>query len=131
MVNKMMKVEETSIGTPKMPSRVMYMCPTMRWIYAGGVPYTPYDVEASEAVHRGVLDENLINSSRLPDYHSLNVRFDRRFFFQNTNIVFYLSIWNVYGRKNIGNYGWNEIENKQEASEQWSALPIFGIELEL
>ncbi|MEJ2542494.1 MAG: TonB-dependent receptor [Calditrichaceae bacterium] len=104
---------------------------SMRWIYAGGVPYTPYDVEASEAAHRGVLDENRINFSRLPDYHSLNVRFDKRFFFQNTNIVFYLSVWNIYGRKNIGVYSWNEIENKQEANEQWSALPIFGIELEL
>ena len=104
---------------------------SMRWIYAGGAPYTPFDVEASETAHRGVFDSNLINGSRMPDYHSLNVRFDRRFFFQNTNIVFYLSVWNVYGRKNIGNYTWNEIENKQESQQQWSALPIFGIELEL
>lgn len=104
---------------------------SMRWIYAGGAPYTPFDVEASETAHRGVFDSNRINGSRMPDYHSLNVRFDKRFFFQNTNIVFYLSVWNVYSRKNIGNYTWNEIENKQEAQEQWSALPIFGIELEL
>jgi len=101
-----------------------------RWIYAGGAPYTPYDVQASFAAHRGVFNENRVNDSRLPDYHSLNVRFDRRFFFQNSNIVFYLSIWNAYGRENISSYTWNEIDNKQESNKQWSTLPIFGVEFE-
>src|SRR4030042_6287797 len=32
MVKRMMKVEETSIGTPKIPSRVIYIWPTMRSI---------------------------------------------------------------------------------------------------
>ena len=78
----------------------------------------------------GVYDQNRINEERLPDYHSLNLRFDRRFFFERSNIVFYLSIWNAYSRKNVSTYKWNKIENKQEESLQWGMLPIFGVEFE-
>jgi outer membrane receptor for ferrienterochelin and colicin len=101
-----------------------------RWIYAGGTPYTPFDTQASKDAHMGIFDEKRVNDTRMPDYHSLNVRFDRRFFYSNSNIVFYLSVWNAYGRENISSYFWNEIDNKQEARKQWSTLPIFGVEFE-
>ncbi len=101
-----------------------------RWIYAGGAPYTPFDIAASETAGRGIYDSDRINAERLPDYHSMNIRFDRRFNFTGSNLIFYLSVWNVYGRKNIGTYEWNEIANEQREVEQWSTLPIFGIEYE-
>jgi len=50
----------------------------MRWVYAGGTPYTPFDIKASEAAHRAVLNSTKINEERLPDYHTLDVRVDRR-----------------------------------------------------
>jgi hypothetical protein len=103
---------------------------SLRWIYAGGVPYTPFDQEASRAMNRAVFDRNRINKARYPDYHSLNVRFDRRFHFDRSNLIVYFSVWNAYNRKNISSYYWNEIENKQDTSYQWSSLPIFGIEYE-
>ncbi len=103
---------------------------SLRWIYAGGRPYTPFDAAASEAAHQGLYNENRINGDRLPDYHSLNVRFDRRFFFSHSNLVLYLSVWNAYGRRNISEYTWNEIDNMQKSSEQWGTLPIFGLEYE-
>ena len=103
---------------------------SVRWIYAGGAPYTPLDEQASAAAHRAIYDQNRINGSRLPDYHSLNIRFDRRFFFSQSNMVFYFSVWNAYGRRNISTYYWNEIDNKRESLEQWSTLPIFGVEFE-
>ena len=101
-----------------------------RWLYAGGRPYTPFDEAASIANVRGVLDVNNINGDRLPAYHSLNVRFDRRFHYRRANLIFYLSIWNVYGRKNLDSYQWNEVTNSKEALEQWGMLPIFGLEFE-
>jgi len=103
---------------------------SLRWIYAGGVPYTPFDQEASETAGRGVFDANKINGERQPDYHSLNIRFDRRFHFSGSNLIFYLSVWNAYERKNISDYYWNEVDNKQEEHEQWGTLPIFGLEYE-
>ena len=102
-----------------------------RWIYAGGVPFTPLNLELSKNFHREVLDETRINQSRYPDYHSMNIRFDKRFHFQNSNLIFYLSVWNVYNRKNIATFYWNDKEQKQDKIYQWLVLPIFGVEYEL
>ncbi len=101
-----------------------------RWLFAGGRPFTPFNQDASIQANRGVLDTSRINEVRLSDYHSLNVRFDRRFHYRNANLIFYLSIWNTYGRKNIAAYEWNEVTNSQNALEQWGMLPIFGLEFE-
>lgn len=103
---------------------------SMRWIYAGGVPYTPFDIEKSKQIHRAVYDGNRVNQDRYPDYHSMNIRFDRRFNFSRSNIVFYLSVWNTYNRKNIANYFWNDKDQKQDKVYQWGLLPIFGLEYE-
>jgi len=105
---------------------------SLRWTYAGGAPYTSFDIAASEAAHRGVYDESHINGKRLPDYHSLKLRVDRRFHFSDSNLIAYLDVWNVYGRKNISSYSWNEMDNQQEKFRQWtnSTLPIFGLEFE-
>jgi outer membrane receptor protein involved in Fe transport len=103
---------------------------SLRWIFAGGPPYTPFDEEASRVLNRAVLDANNINAARYPDYHSLNVRFDRRFHFSGSNLIFYLSVWNAYNRKNVATYFWNQVENQQGVIRQWGALPIFGLEFE-
>ncbi|MCD4797141.1 MAG: TonB-dependent receptor [Candidatus Cloacimonetes bacterium] len=103
---------------------------SLRWIYAGGVPYTPFDREASQQINVGILDDNRINDERYPDYHSLNIRFDRRFYFNRTNLVLYISVWNVYSQKNVATYYWNQFENEQDTIYQWGILPIFGVEYE-
>jgi carboxypeptidase-like protein/TonB-dependent receptor-like protein len=101
-----------------------------RWLYAGGVPYTPFDKDLSTQFNQGIYDTSQLNAKRYPDYHSLNVRFDRRFHFNTSNLVFYLSIWNAYGQKNIATYYWNQAENKKDVIYQWTMLPIFGLEYE-
>lgn len=101
-----------------------------RWIYAGGVPYTPFDIAASRSLDRGVLDGRRINAERLPPYHCLNLRFDKRFNFSGSDMVVYLSVWNVYNRKNVAQYFWNEVKNEQGTIYQWGILPVFGIEYE-
>jgi hypothetical protein len=103
---------------------------SLRWIYACGTPYTPFDKNISKSQNSGIFDSEKINEDRYPDYHSLNIRFDRRFHFSNSNIIFYLSVWNAYNQKNIATYFWNESENKQGTTYQWGMLPIFGIEYE-
>ncbi len=101
---------------------------SMRWIYAGGAPYTPFNIAASKTIYRGVFDGDKINEARYPDYHSLNVRFDRRFNFKGSNLIFYFSVWNAYNQENVGGYYWNGIDNKQDVTNQWGLLPIFGLE---
>jgi hypothetical protein len=103
---------------------------SMRWIYAGGTPFTPFDLEASKAANEGIYQTDNMNGSRLPDYHSLNLRVDRRFNFGSSSLVAYISIWNAYNRKNLAGYSWNQVKNDQQEEKQWSLLPIFGLEFE-
>ena len=103
---------------------------SLRWVYAGGTPYTPLNISESETLNRAVLDENRINAERYPDYHSLNLRVDKRYHFEHLNIVAYLSVWNAYSRKNIATYFWNETKKEQGTIYQWTLLPIFGVEIE-
>jgi hypothetical protein len=103
---------------------------SLRWIYAGGTPYTPFDKNTSQTYNTGIFDSEKINKNRYPDYHSLNIRFDRRFHFTNSNIIIYFSVWNAYNQKNIASYFWNENKNKKDTIYQWGILPIVGIEYE-
>lgn len=103
---------------------------SLRWIFAGGAPYTPLDLDASQMINRSVYDESRVNEARYPDYHSLNLRVDRRFNFSNSNMIVYFAVWNAYNRGNVATYYWNEIEKKQDKMLQWSMLPIFGVEFE-
>jgi len=103
---------------------------SLRWVYAGGPPYTPLDIDASAAINRSVLDKNRVNELRYPAYHSLNLRVDRRYTFSHTNLVTYLAIWNAYNRKNVSNYYWNEVDRKPDTIYQWTLLPVAGIEFE-
>ena len=107
---------------------------SLRWIYAGGVPYTPIDQLLSETNGYAVLDANRINTERYSDYHSMNVRLDKRFFFNKTNLIIYASVWNAYNQKNIAEYFWNaDGDNGNGSMEevyQWGLLPIIGIEYE-
>ena len=101
-----------------------------RWIFAGGTPYTPFDAERSTALNRAVLDQGRINQARYPAYHSLNLRFDRRFHFSRSNLIAYVSVWNAYNRKNVASFFWDEVKNAQGAIYQWSLMPVIGLEFE-
>jgi hypothetical protein len=103
---------------------------SMRWVYAGGAPYTPFDSQASAAANTGIQDDTRINEERRPDYHTLNLRLDRRFHYRASSLIAYLSIWNAYGRENIASYYWNEVANIKDSFKQWGTLPVIGFEYE-
>lgn len=103
---------------------------SVRWLYAGGVPYTPFDIEASRRANTEVLDASRINAERHAAYHSMNVRVDRRFHFDASSIVVYISVWNVYNRKNVAGYIWDTVRQQPKTLYQWGMLPIFGVEWE-
>lgn len=102
----------------------------VRWTYAGGAPYTPFDYQASKAAGVGIWDIGKTNLERLPNYHSLNLRVDKRFYFSSSSLLVYLSVWNVYNRKNVAFYYWNEVTNELDSQTQWSTLPVLGVEYE-
>jgi hypothetical protein len=102
----------------------------VRGNYAGGAPYTPFDLAASQTANKGIFDQALINEARLPAYASLNIRCDRRFNFRGSNLTLSLSLWNVLNRKNVAAVTWNAIGRKPGKILGWGLLPVLGVEFE-
>lgn len=98
-----------------------------RWTFAGGCPYSPIDRDKSIIAQSAVVDDSRINGARYPDYHSLNFRVDKKFFFLNQSLDIYLSVWNAYNRKNVSNYYWNVDKQEIKPIYQWELMPIFGV----
>jgi hypothetical protein len=73
-----------------------------RWRFLGGTPYTPIDVEESALISnwdlRGqpILDFTRINGVRLPAFHQLDLRLDKKYFYKNWNFNWYIDIQNAY-----------------------------------
>ena len=66
------------------------------------MPYTPYDVDYSSLIYvwdinrQGVLDFDQLNQKRLDPYHQLDIRVDKKWFFNKWNLDVYIDIQNVY-----------------------------------
>lgn len=103
---------------------------SIRWSYAGGRPVTPFDEVASQQLGDEVWDLSRFNAERLPAYHSLFVRADRRFNFRASSVVTYLSVWNAYSRANVEENYWNVAEDRTDERTQFSLLPVLGVEWE-
>ena len=103
---------------------------SVRWVYAGGRPRTPFDLEASTAANTGIVDPALVNSERYQAYHRLDLRFDYRRHFTNYNLVTFFSLLNSYNRANIFAIYWDNEDREVDRLDQWTILPIGGFELE-
>lgn len=101
-----------------------------RWSWQGGPPRTPFDREASVQQDTGVLDLSQFNADRMRAFHALYVRFDRRFFFQRSNIVTFLEVWNAYNRSNVDSYEWSSVNREETTINQFSILPVGGLTFE-
>lgn len=76
-----------------------------RWRFLGGTPYTPFDVEESSLItnwdlrNQPILDYTQINAIRLPAFHQLDLRLDKKYFFDKWNFNWYVDIQNAYNFK--------------------------------
>jgi len=103
---------------------------SLRWTFAGGMPYTPFDEEASRGAGWGIWGTGQINESRLPDFNSLNLRFDRRLHFRRSSLLLYISVWNVFNTRKPQMILWNEVANSPTSQVSLGRVPVFGLELE-
>jgi len=73
-----------------------------KWRFAGGLPYTPYDMNTSslkqawDTQSRAIIDYSQLNSKRLGVFHQLDVRVDKKYFFNRWSLMMYLDIQNLY-----------------------------------
>ncbi|MBE0646026.1 MAG: TonB-dependent receptor [Bacteroidetes bacterium] len=92
--------------------------------YGTGTPYTPYLAD-------GRSDFAAFNGERLPDFHTLDLRVDRRWNFNAWNLVTYVDVQNVYNRKNVQQYRWDPRNARVEtAGGAIGILPSIGISAE-
>lgn len=74
----------------------------LKWRFDGGLPYTPYDLEKSSIVEawdaqgRAYLDYNQLNNLRLDPYHQLDIRVDKKYFFDRWSFMVYLDVQNLF-----------------------------------
>jgi hypothetical protein len=80
----------------------------LKWRFSLGSPYTPYNVPLSSEIsswnvaHVGIPDYNQLNTKRLPAFHQLDLRVDKKYFLKKINLNFYVDIQNLYNEKAIG-----------------------------
>ena len=73
-----------------------------RWRFLGGTPYTPADLSATglrenwDLRNGAILDFIRINGVRLKPFHQLDVRIDKKYFFNQWNLNWYFDIQNAY-----------------------------------
>lgn len=77
-----------------------------KWRFVGGLPYTPYDLEKSaiksawDAQGGPYFDFTQLNSLRFDAFHQLDLRVDKRYFFDKWSLMFYLDVQNAYNFQN-------------------------------
>ncbi|RYG54262.1 MAG: TonB-dependent receptor [Chitinophagaceae bacterium] len=75
----------------------------LKFRFQGGAPYTPFDERASQLNYisrgSGILDYSKLNTLRLRNFHSSDIRLDKKWNFRKTTIDLFLDITNWYRAK--------------------------------
>lgn len=97
---------------------------SMKFRFASGRPYTPFNPNGTQNV-------TAYNTERLKNIHSLDVRVDRRWYFDRWGLIVYADVQNVYNNKFSGSARWNAREQKVEMGENSiGILPSIGVSAE-
>ena len=97
--------------------------------YASGNPFTPVVGVVQKSNTYYVVD-GTYNSARLPAYHKLDVRIDKKVVFGSWTLVAYLDLWNVYNRQNVLDYSYKVGSNgiiTETPRYDFGMLPIIGL----
>lgn len=74
----------------------------IKWRLMGGAPYTPYDIATSslktvwDVTSQAIPDYNRLNTLRLSPSHSLDIRLDKKYYFNKWALNAYIDIQNIY-----------------------------------
>ncbi len=96
---------------------------SLKFRLATGRPYTPFNAN-------GTQDALRYNTERTDANHSLDLRVDRRWFFENWSLVTYIDIQNIYNKKPVTIPRFNELTQQTEQPESIGILPSIGVSAE-
>jgi hypothetical protein len=76
----------------------------LKYRYAGGSPYTPFDLQASQqnylTIGTGIADYSRLNADRLSNFSQMDFRIDKRINFRKTALNLYVDIQNILKKEN-------------------------------
>lgn len=105
-----------------------------KWKYATGRPTDSYIIHGNVLGDAGPLrysqEITKNNGERLADFHSLNIRADRRIQLGSLALVAFLDILNVYGRLNVNEARFLEVNGTID-NRGFTIIPTFGLKLEI
>ncbi len=124
----------------------------IKFRYSGGAPYTPIDYYSSSIkeiwdINQGaVLNYNLINTLRLENTHGIDLRIDKKWFFDKWSLNTYIDVENLYNSKielppQVGinpelgeevdfNFNSNQYPLYEIVNETGTVLPSIGLLIE-
>jgi hypothetical protein len=102
----------------------------VKYRYTTGRPFTPFDVQQSIYLGRGVYQADKYNEARMKDYNRLDIRVDKKWNLKKLTIVSYIELQNVLNTTNVYQYFWNEYKNEMGTIYQWAFLPVGGFSIQ-
>jgi hypothetical protein len=96
---------------------------SFKFRFATGNPYTPFNNDGTQSAAN-------YNSSRFKPVHSLDLRVDRRWDFDNWALITYLDIQNIYNNKNTNTIRWDYRNGKIDDQSSIGLLPSIGVSME-
>lgn len=100
----------------------------IRYVYLSGRPYTPFDLERSQAQNRAVFDLTQVNAVRPVPYQRFDFRVDRYFQLESGTLDVYGGLQNAFNRENFLALQWNFRTNSPRTMHQMGIFPIIGLE---
>jgi outer membrane receptor for ferrienterochelin and colicin len=104
----------------------------LSWIINGGKPRRPFDLEASRLNNQVIYDMDMskYNTHNFPVYSRANLRIERKFYFEKTNLILFFSIWNIFNTTNSEEFDWDPVAENVIEDGQMPLMPVFGIKLD-
>jgi hypothetical protein len=96
---------------------------SVKFRFATGNPYTPFNNNGTQSVAN-------YNTARFKEFHSLDLRIDRRWDFETWTLITYLDIQNIYNNKQANTIRWDYRKGEVDQQSSIGLLPSIGISLE-
>lgn len=88
----------------------------LKFRYAGGSPFTPYDLAASQknyvSLGTGILDYSQLNSQRLDAFKQADLRIDKKWNFKTVTFDAFLDVQNIFNFKPTGSLSYTFKRNE-------------------
>jgi len=111
----------------------------IKYRFAGGAPYTPFDMAASQlnfaTTGTGILDYTQLNTLRLINFNQFDLRIDKKIYFKRATLDLYMDVTNAAGfsnpslpnysfKRNADNSGFETTDGQALKQDGSNGIPV-------